>query len=145
MVTVELGKTYLLTAKSGLYNPCPKCAKDSWFQSFFPFAPSSKGKGLQATGFTTARDSYSDNSTLGNYEDSKFGRACFVPVTMLPFAHSKNSSLLTQRQNRLSTQAAYYINGYHRDWYGFNQGALIGSFDGVTWFAVGNGRRMRLS
>lgn len=141
-VTVEIGKSYILTATSGYYSPCPKCAKDSWFQSFFSFAPSIKGVGLQASGYTTSRDTYSDNSTLGNYEDTNFGRSCFVPVTMLPFAHKKEATLQLQRQNRLATQAAYYINGYQRDWYGFNQGALIGSFDGVTWFAVGRGRRI---
>ena len=142
IVNVELGKSYLLTAKSGFYTPCPKCAKDVWYQSFFPFAPSRNGTGLQASGYTTSRDTYSDNTTLGNYEDTKFGRACFVPVTMLPFAHNKENSLQLQRKHRLSTQAAYYINGYQRDWFGFNQGALIGSFDGVTWFAIGNGRRI---
>ncbi|MEX1100267.1 MAG: hypothetical protein WEB87_07565, partial [Bacteriovoracaceae bacterium] len=29
------------------------------------------------------------------------------------------------------------------DWHGFNRGALIGSFDGVTWFAIGKGRKVR--
>ena len=40
------------------------------------------------------------------------------------------STAQEQRLNRLSTQAAMYVNGYQRDWYGFNKGALIGSFDG---------------
>ena len=35
------------------------------------------------------------------------------------------------------------MNGYKKDWYGFNLGALIGSFDGVNWFAAGGGRRVR--
>ena len=34
------------------------------------------------------------------------------------------------------------MNGYQRDWYGFNKGAVIGSFNGVNWFAVGGGRRV---
>jgi hypothetical protein len=141
-VTVELGKTYILSATNGYYSPCPKCGTDNWFQNFFPFVTSQKGVGVKASGFTTARDAYSDNASLGNYEDTKFGRACFVPVTMLPFSHKKQTTLQLQRQNRLTTQAAYYINGYQRDWFGFNQGALIGSFDAVTWFAIGNGRRI---
>ena len=40
---------------------------------------------------------------------------------------------------------ALFVNGYQRDWYGFNKGALIGSFDGVTWFAIGKGRIVRAS
>jgi len=141
-VTVELGKSYILSATSGYFTPCTQCAKDFWFQTFSAHPTSQRGVGLQASGYTTSRDTYSGNTTFGNYEDTKFGRACYVPVTMLPLAHSKNSNLQTQRQLRLKTQAAYYINGYQRDWYGFNKGALIGSFDGVTWFAVGTGRRI---
>lgn len=140
-VNVELGKTYILSATSGYFTPCSQCAKDSWFQTFSAFPASKLGVGLQASGYSTSRDTYSGNTTFGNYEDTKFGRACYVPATMLPLAHQKNVSLQTQRLNRLKTQAAFYINGYQRDWYGFNQGALIGSFDGVTWFAIGSGRR----
>ena len=36
-----------------------------------------------------------------------------------------------------------FSNGYKRDWYGFNYGSLIGSFDGVSWFAIGNQRRIQ--
>lgn len=141
-VTVELGKAYILSATSGYFTPCSKCAKDSWFQTFTAHPTSQRGVGLVASGHTTSRDTYSANTTFGNYEDTKFGRACYVPVTMLPLSHAKNANLLTQRQTRLKTQAAYYVNGYQRDWYGFNKGALIGSFDGVTWFAIGTGRRI---
>jgi hypothetical protein len=141
-VTVELGKTYILSATSGFFTPCSQCAKDFWFQTFTAHPNSQRGVGLQASGYTTSRDTYSANTTFGNYEDTKFGRACYVPVTMLSLAHQKNASLQTQRQNRLKTQAALYVNGYQRDWYGFNKGALIGSFDGVTWFAIGTGRRI---
>ena len=61
---------------------------------------------------------------------------------MLPYSHQPDSNLQTQRQNRLKTQAALYMNGYQRDWFGFNQGSLIGSFDGVSWFAIGARRRV---
>ena len=141
VVTVELGKTYIVSATSGFFTPCAQCVKDSWFQSFSAYPSSKSGVGLQAVGYSTSRDTYSGNSTFGNYEDTKFGRACFVPVTMLALSHKKDAVLQTQRQNRLKTQAAYYINGYQRDWYGFNKDALIGSYDGVTWFAIGSGRR----
>lgn len=142
MVAVELGKTYILSATSGYFTPCSTCAKDSWFTSFTAHPASTKGVGLRASGFSTSRDTYSANTTLGNYEDTHFGRACYLPVTMIPFSHKKESTLITQRQNRLKTQAAFYINGYQKDWYGFNKGALIGSFDGVSWFAIGTGRRI---
>lgn len=142
MVTVELGKTYILSATSGYFTPCSSCAKDSWFRSFTSHPVTTGGVGLRASGFTTSRDTYSANTSLGNYEDTHFGRACYLPVTMIPFTHKKESTVQAQRLNRLKTQAAFYINGYQKDWYGFNKGALIGSFDGVSWFAVGAGRRI---
>jgi hypothetical protein len=142
MINVELGRTYVISAINGYYTPCPLCARDSWFQSFFAKPNSQNGTGLQFSGYSTERDAFLNNDTLGNYEDTHFGRACFLPPTMIPFSHFKNADLQTQRLNRLKTQAAFYINGYQRDWYGFNQGALIGSFDGVTWFAIGQGRRI---
>jgi hypothetical protein len=141
-VTVDIGTSYIISATSGYFTPCPLCAKDSWFKSFFAHPASSKGVGLQYSGYSTERDAYGYNDSLGNYEDTHFGRACYIPMTMIPLSHQKNSDLQTQRLNRLNTQAAYYINGYQKDWFGFNQGALIGSFDGVTWFAIGTGRRV---
>lgn len=142
MIAVELGKTYIVSATSGYFTPCTQCAKDSWFQTFSAHPATTGGNGLRASGYTTSRDTYSTNVTLGNYEDTHFGRACYLPVTMIPFSHKKESSLQTQRLNRLKTQATYFINGYQKDWFGFNKGALIGSFDGVTWFGVGSGRRI---
>jgi len=142
VVTVEYDQTYVIAANSGYFTPCPQCAKDSWFSNFKSAPSSQYGNGLQTSGYSTSRDSYAYNATLGNYEDTIWGRACWVPPTMLPFSHQKNASIPTQRLNRLATQAAFYINGYKRDWYGFNYGALIGSFDGVRWFAIGNGRKV---
>lgn len=139
-INVDFDKQYLIATKSGFFQTCPGCAKDSWFDNFSanPFA--NYGVGVQAVGWTTERDTYGSNTTLGNYEDTIFGRACFVPPTMLPYSHVTNGDPQQQRLNRLKTQAALFINGYQRDWYGFNKGALIGSFDGVTWFAIGKGR-----
>lgn len=149
LVNVELGRTYILSSTSGYFTPCSRCAKDSWYESFTAFPNSQKGVGLVAKGYTTKRDGFMGNTTLGNYEDTIFGRACWLPATMIPFSHLKmptadstTTDATTQRQNRLKTQATLYINGYQRDWYGFNKGALIGSFDGVQWFAIGTGRRL---
>lgn len=143
-VTVELDQVYQLNTTSGFYTPCPTCGKDSWFSSFSAYPTSSYGVGLRNVGFSTQRDLFDNNSTGGNYEDTIFGRACWVPPTMLPFSHYAGyGGTQAQRLARLKTQAALYANGYQKDWYGFNKGALIGSFDGVSWFAIGNGRIVR--
>ncbi len=144
-VNVELDQIYFVSTTSGFYTPCPTCAKDSWLSAFTAFPSASTGTGLQAVGHTTERDTFSTNTTSGNYEDTIFGRACWLPPTMIPYTHSPKSDSVTQRRNRLSTQAALFANGYQRDWFGFNKGALIGSFDGVSWFAIGKGRIVRSS
>ena len=143
-IDIEVGRSYIISVLSGGYIPCSSCARDSWFNSFTAHPTSRDGRGVQPVGYTTRRDIYSNNTSNGNYEDMIFGRACFIPPTMIPFSHSGESTetLPTQRLNRLATQAAYYVNGYQRDWWGFNYGAVIGSFDGVSWFAVGQGRRI---
>ncbi len=139
-VTVELDQVYMISTTSGFYTPCPSCGKDSWLNAFTAFPSSANGTGVQAIGHTTERDAFGTNTTAGNYEDTIFGRACWVPPTMLPFSHSARTSVRDQRINRLEAQAALFVNGYQRDWFGFNKGALIGSFDGVRWFAIGKGR-----
>lgn len=143
VVNIELDQVYLISTVSGTYTPCPECGKDSWLDAFSAHPFSTDGTGLQGLGFNTERDGFSTYNSGGNYEDTIFGRACWLPPTMLPFSHSAKSTTQAQRLNRLQTQAALYANGYQRDWYGFNKGALIGSFDGVSWFAVGRGRIVR--
>lgn len=144
-VDVELDQMYLIRVTSGYYTPCPTCGKDKWHESMTAYPSSNWGVGLQAIGFSTKRDELDNNITGGNYEDTIFGRACWVPPTMLPFSHRaiSGTDATNQRRNRLQTQAVLYSNGYQRDWFGFNKGALIGSFDGVSWFAVGNGRLVK--
>ncbi|MGB0453059.1 MAG: hypothetical protein ACPGJV_05030 [Bacteriovoracaceae bacterium] len=142
-IDVEFDQLYIISATDGYYSPCPQCAADFWFNSFKTHPPSQGGLGVQAQGYTSNRSVYGDNFTMGNYEDTLFSRACWVPPTMLPYSHKPNANGQTQRLNRLETQAALYVNGYQRDWYGFNYGALIGSFDGVNWFAIGSGRRVQ--
>lgn len=143
VIAIELGLNYIITSYAGSYSPCPNCFNDKWFEIFKAFPSSQKGWGLQWVGYNTNRQLSVAGDTRGNYEDNIFGRACWVPPTMLPFAHRTNSDLQIQRTNRLKTQAAMYINGYQRDWWGFNKGAAIASFDGVSWFAIGPGRRVQ--
>jgi hypothetical protein len=145
VIDVEFDKVYYLAAISGYYTPCPSCSKDSWFANFTAFPSTQQGHGVRATGYTTKRSEWGTNSSLANYEDLIFGRACFIPPTMIPYSHSAidGNDAQDQRLNRLKTQAALYVNGYQRDWFGFNKGALIGSFDGVTWFAIGKNRIVR--
>ena len=149
VVNVQLDQVYQLATVSGYYTPCPSCDKDKWYAAFSSNPMTGYGGGLQNVGFSTNRMAFDGNTTNGNYEDTIFGRACWLPPTMLPFTHrpigstatpATNSQAQAQRVQRLQTQAALYANGYQKDWYGFNKGALIGSFDGVTWFAIGKGR-----
>ncbi len=140
MIDVDKGTAYLIETRSGFYQTCVNCARDTWLNSFTAYPTSTSGVGLKAIGHTASRDEYVTNTTGGNYEDTHFGRACWVPPTMLPYSHTTDTNSDTQRKNRLKTQAAMYVNGYQKDWFGFNKGAVIGSFDGVTWFAIGKGR-----
>lgn len=140
VIDLEFDKEYYIAVLKGNYTPCLNCAKDSWFNNFSASPSTAQGLGLKAIGHTTSRDRFGTNLSFGNYEDTIFGRACFIPPTMIPWSHSKNANGQNQRLNRLKTQAAFFVNGYQRDWYGFNKNALIGSFDGVSWFAIGKGR-----
>ena len=88
MLDVEFDQTYVITVNSGYYTPCPQCSDDAWFPSFKSKPSSYNGAGLQSSGYTTSRNSYGNNLTNGNYEDTIFGRACWLPPTMLPFSHS---------------------------------------------------------
>lgn len=143
VVDIEVDNMYIISVTSGYATPCPYCQQDAWQKVFSSNPESDKGYGLTWRGYTTDRASIGTNTTYGNYEDTIFGRACWLPPTMLPFSHKAYPDAGNQRRNRLEAQTAMYVNGYQRDWYGFNQGALIGSFDGNSWFAIGAGRRVR--
>lgn len=143
VINLELDQSYIIEAKTGFYSPCATCQYDPWYSVFSSHPEVNSPFGLSFRNYTTKRYAYENNSTNGNYEDTIFGRACWLPPTMIPFSHKSETSLTTQRRNRLETQAAFFVNGYQRDWFGFNKGALIGSFDGVNWFAIGNGRRVQ--
>ena len=146
VVPIEFDRVYMISTTSGSYLPCSSavfCPPDQWLEQFSAHPAIYGVDGLTAIGHSTRRDHYQENYSRGNFEDTKFGRACWIPPSMIPFSHRGiEGPVQTQRLSRLNTQAAFYINGYQRDWFGFNKGAVIGSFDGVTWFAIGNGRRV---
>ena len=138
-VGVTKGKIYDIYVDNGSYSNCIQCGNDYYSQlnRLFPLA--------QLGGGTTPFQSRTDR-TLANgisADDRSFGRACFVPASMIPWSHSTDSDTQTQRLKRLRAQHFMYANGYQHDWYGFDYGAVIGSFDGVRWFAIGTNRRIK--
>jgi hypothetical protein len=142
MIDVKKGRTYDLYVDQGSYSTCTTCGSDyfSALQKIFPTSFLHKGGGY---GPDWVESSRVDNRGKFRADDLIFGRACFLPATMIPLTHVPSEDLATQRAGRLSAQHFLYANGYNRDWYGFDMGSLIGSFDGVKWFAVGNMRRIK--
>lgn len=138
-VPVTKGKTYDLYVDSGSYSNCVQCGNDYYSQLNKLFPLTQFGGGLIPLQART--DRFQSNGVRA--DDMSFGRACFVPATMLPWSHAIASSTNVQRANRMSTQHFLYANGYQHDWYGFDYGAVIGSFDGVKWFAIGTNRRIK--
>ncbi len=138
-VPVTKGKTYDLYVDFGNYSNCIQCGNDYYSQlnKLFPLA--------QFAGGLVPFQSRTDRSAASGIraDDMAFGRACLVPATMLPWSHAIASDPSTQRKSRLSAQHFFYANGYQHDWFGFDYGAVIGSFDGVKWFAIGSNRRIR--
>lgn len=138
-VPVTKGKTYDLYVDNGTYSNCVQCGNDynSQLNKLFPLT--------QFGGGVVPLQSRTDRSQSNGVraDDFAFGRSCFVPATMLPWTHAIASDSQIQRKNRLQAQHFLYANGYQRDWFGFDYGAVIGSFDGVKWFAVGTNRRIK--
>jgi hypothetical protein len=137
-VVVNIGKSYDIYVDRGAYSTCIQCGNDYYTQlnTLFPLAQF--GSGLvpdRAQTLNTIRGSRAD--------DYSFGRACFVPASMIPWTHSIASITADQRLNRLRAQHFLYANGYQRDWFGFNYGSVIGSFDGVKWFSIGSNRKIK--
>ncbi|OUR97821.1 hypothetical protein A9Q84_06375 [Halobacteriovorax marinus] len=139
-VVIVKGKTYDIFVNTGTFSSCFYCGTD-YFSNLAKIFPSNfifKGGGYfphpSSTDVTT--------SEMRSH-DLIFGRACFVPATMLPFSHVAKANRQDQRKDRMSLQHFYFANGYQRDWFGFDYGSVIGSFDGVTWFSVGNQRRIK--
>ena len=146
VVTLELNKTYDLFVDAGVFSSCSTCGNDYYalVAKIFPDNFLFKGGGYFPDSSKTDRFS-SDFFVGGNFrsDDLLFGRACFVPTTMIPWTHDSRSSIQNQRSARLDAQHFLTANGYNRDWYGFDYGSVIGSFNGINWFSIGNARKVK--
>jgi hypothetical protein len=142
MVRVKKDKLYDILSTSGSFSSCTTCGNDyySILQKIFPQNFLGLAGGYSPDNFTTRRE---NSSSLYRSDDLLFGRACFVPATMIPWTHTQSTTVNDQRRARLTAQHFLFANGYNRDWFGFDYGSLIGSFDGVNWFSIGNQRRIK--
>jgi hypothetical protein len=138
-VPVTIGKTYDIYVDGGTYSNCIQCGNDYYSQLNKLFPLTQLAGGLVPLQSRTNRS----ESNGVRSDDLKFGRACLVPATMLPFSHAISSDSTEQRQSRMRAQHFLYSNGYQYDWYGFDYGSVIGSFDGVRWFSIGSNRRIK--
>lgn len=140
-VRVVRGKTYDIFTETGNFSTCLSCGNDyhSNLAKLFPESLLKPGAGYEPNLTTT------NKSTVRDFrgDDLIFGRACFIPATMIPWTHAPQGDRQSQRLGRLATQHFYFANGFNRDWFGFDYGSLIGSFDGVNWFSIGNQRRIQ--
>lgn len=138
-VAVNKGTTYDLFVDRGVYSNCIQCGNDYYSQlnKLFPLAQFGGGVNplLGQTNKIVSSGIRAD--------DMSFGRACLLPATMIPWTHNPESSNQVQRLNRLRAQHLLFANGYQYDWFGFDYGSIIGSFDGVKWFSVGSNRRIK--
>jgi len=140
-IRVVKNKTYDIFVDAGVFSSCYFCGSDYYsnLAKLFPSNFSTWGGGYTPDPSQTSRI----KTNVHRADDSHFGRSCYVPATMIPWSHRASSDRQEQRQRRLATQHFLFANGYNRDWYGFDYGSVIGSFDGVKWFAIGNERRIR--
>jgi hypothetical protein len=140
-IRVVKGRNYDLFVDSGAYSTCVSCGNDYWSSvtRLFPQSFLYKGGGILPSISSTNR------TLAGEFraDDLLFGRACHVPATMIPWSHRPGSTKQEQRKNRMRAQHFMYANGYQRDWYGFDIGSVIGSFDGINWFSIGSQRRIK--
>ena len=143
-IEVVKNKLYDIFVDNGVFSTCFQCGNDYYnnLMRLFPDSfPNDFGGGLKPIDETDAFGSTSNRDY--RKDDILFGRACFVPATMIPWTHRAQSDVQTQRLDRLASQHFMFANGYQRDWYGFDYGSVIGSFDGVLWFSIGNKRRIK--
>ena len=140
-IAVVKGKTYDIFTERGNFSSCLSCGHDYWstLLRLFPRNFTDKGGGFVPNFFETNPKA----STTYRRDDLLFGRACFLPVTMIPWTHKGHPNRQTQRVDRYSAQHFLFANGYQRDWYGFDYGSVIGSWDGLIWFSIGNQRRVK--
>lgn len=142
LVKVKKDRVYDILVNSGVFSSCLNCGVDYYsnLQQLFPQNFSAQGGGYVPDLYETRRQ---NSSSLYRSDDLLFGRACFVPATMIPWTHVPANLARDQRRSRLSAAHFLFANGYQRDWYGFDYGSVIGSFDGVSWFSIGSSRRIR--
>lgn len=138
-VAVKKNATYDIYVDRGSFSNCVQCGNDYYSQLTKLFPLTQFGGGVVPLIGQTNRSM----SNGVRSDDMKFGRACLVPATMLPWTHTPASSNQEQRLNRMRAQHFLYANGYQHDWYGFDYGSVIGSFDGVKWFSIGSNRRIK--
>ncbi|MBY0517133.1 MAG: hypothetical protein K2P81_09505 [Bacteriovoracaceae bacterium] len=143
-VNVKKDRIYDIFVDNGGFASCDNCGNDPYnpILKLFPQNFASRAGGYVPDLYNSSRTA---NTGLYRAEDLLFGRACFVPASMIAWGHAADTDVNRQRQRRLAAQHFLFANGYQRDWYGFDYGSLIGSFDGVTWFSIGNQRRIKAS
>ncbi len=141
MVNVQVGKTYDIFVDQGIYSTCFDCGYDYYNKAIrlFPKNTNYLGGGYLPDRLT----SNPFKTPIYRQDDLLYGRACFVPATMIPWSNRPAPGNQAQRLNRQSAQHFLFANGYQRDWYGFDYGSIIGSFNGINWFSIGNQRRIK--
>ncbi|HXH76732.1 MAG TPA: hypothetical protein VNJ08_17310 [Bacteriovoracaceae bacterium] len=141
---VKKDQTYDIVVSSGVFSSCTSCGSDYYtaIQRIFPQNFAGAGGGYTPDYYENSREA---NASIYRGDDLLYGRACFLPATMIPWTHITSSEPKLQRRTRLAGQHFLFANGYNRDWYGFDYGSIIGSFDGFSWFSVGNQRRIKAS
>lgn len=142
-VKIIKGKTYDIFVDKGIFSSCRYCGTDynSSLARIFPETLLNYGGGyLPDPSQTNPRTTITHRR-----DDLLFGRACFLPATMIPWTHIKagSSDPTDQRQNRMAAQHFLFSNGYQKDWFGFDYGSVIGSFDGIIWFSIGSSRQIK--
>ena len=138
-LAVKKGNTYDIYVDKGSFSNCVQCGNDYYSQLTKLFPLTQFGGGVVPLIGQTNRVM----STGIRSDEMKFGRACMVPASMIPWSHRADSTTQEQRKNRMATQHFLFANGYQYDWYGFDYGSVIGSFDGVKWFSIGTNRRIK--
>ena len=140
-VSLKKGKSYDIYVNKGVFSSCFFCGTDYYSQliKIFPESFQARGGGYRPDQGT----SEPFQSSTYRKDDLLFGRACWLPATMIPWTHRGEFDGQRQRLNRLAAQHFLFANGYQRDWYGFDYGSVIGSWDGVNWFAIGNQKRIK--
>ena len=143
-VSVKAKRAYNIFVNTGQFSSCLNCGRDyySALNRLFPDAFDDPGGGLIPDPFQTSRFRPSRWGMHLRSDDLLFGRACFAPATMIPWTHRPYSDINRQRRSRQLAQHFLFANGYQRDWYGFDYGSVIGSFDGAHWFSVGHERQI---